>query len=1125
MCKIPFGQLVPLLALFAALFLSTAAYAQTAQISGIVKDTDGGVIAAANVSVQNGATGASRATTTSLEGYYAFPGLPPGSYTLRVEKQSFTAEEYPNVVLPADSPVQFDVTLRVGDVADTVTVQAGVPSVENTAQLGMSVTRREYESLPMVQLGRIRSPASFVLLAPGVQGTVRLDGTQNANASNNVQVHGQANFTTEYLVNGLAAGPGYGNFNESAPAVGAVQEFRFITSQLTAEYGATGAAVASFVLRSGEHAVHGDFYDYSRNSALDEKSILTPTKPPLTLSEFGGSIGGPLASRTFFFFSYGGSRKRGADGGNTSLIPTAAQRLGDFSGLKDSAGREIVIYDPATTRVVNGVAVRDPFPGNVIPANRIDPAAAAIAALYPNPNSPGGFTGEFGETLLDPDAFTGTVDHNLSTGHRLSAAVVRTNIPRVRTGTSLPDPIQGNAFRQHVKSWTVRANDEAALGSRALNSLAVGYDAFTTPLIPPTDPRDWASTLHMPGLGTSAFPAITFGNGYQVLGSTNYFDYDDNTFLAKDMVSWQKGSHLLKFGGEWRYNRHDARVVGTTQGAFSFTNTLTASPAALTTTGDSFASFLLGGYRSVSATGPVNTSARWSYGGIYAADEWRANSSLTLTYGLRWEWQTPTREANNLSSEIDLTAPNPGAGNIPGALVVAGHGHDDDAFGKMDFGALGPRVGFNFRPRERIGIRGGYGIYYAKYTSGSNYFGIDSAGFQGVYSRTSTDNGLTPAGLLTQGLPSLAASATIAPTLLNGQSATYIDPSSWKLPRMQNWSIGFQHQLGPATTWEASYVGMRATRQNAYVMLNVNQVDSKYLALGSLLTQSATSPAAVAAGITLPYPGFTGTVAQALRPYPQYQTLTSFYAKSGENTYKAVELRLTQRVSKRVSFDIHYTWSRSEGYPDTVNIAPSGVNNLLADASHPENERSLLPIDVPHAVAASWIYEVPGSGMRNAFLRSVAGGWTIAGVHRYQSGTPLQIVSDNNLPLFNYVQRPNLVAGQDPQNHISAGDFNQATDRLINLAAFTAPAPFTVGNAPPTLGDLRNFPVLQEDLAITKRISLGEHWHVDLYGQAFNLFNRQRFTGIVTNFSSASFGKATGSSLPRFIQLGGKVSF
>src|SRR5262249_1814060 len=205
--------------------------------------------------------------------------------------------------------------------------------------------------------------------------------------------------------------------------------------------------------------------------------------------------------------------------------------LEDFPGLRDSAGRPVIIYDPATTHIENGASVRDPFPGNVIPLNRIDPAAAAIAALYPTPNSANGYTGSFGETLLDPSAYTGKVEHSSQSGHRIAGSVIRTDIPRVRTGTSLPSPLDGpNAFRQHVKSWTFRANDDRPLSSTLLNSLAVGYNGFTTPLIPPTDARDWASALKIPGIGQWAFPSMTFGNGYQPIGSTNYFDYDDNTF-------------------------------------------------------------------------------------------------------------------------------------------------------------------------------------------------------------------------------------------------------------------------------------------------------------------------------------------------------------------------------------------------------------------------------------------------------------------------------------------------------------------------------------------------------------------------------------------------------------------
>src|SRR5262249_19560959 len=195
--------------------------------------------------------------------------------------------------------------------------------------------------------------------------------------------------------------------------------------------------------------------------------------------------------------------------------------------------------------------------------------------------------------------------HSSQSGHRIAGSVIRTDIPRVRTGTSLPSPLDGpNAFRQHVKSWTFRANDDRPLSSTLLNSLAVGYNGFTTPLIPPTDARDWASALKIPGIGQWAFPSMTFGNGYQPIGSTNYFDYDDNTFEIKNRVTWQRGSHLVHMGGEWRYDWHNSRTVGTTQGDFNFTNAYTASPTALSATGNSFASFLLGGYNKVSATGP-----------------------------------------------------------------------------------------------------------------------------------------------------------------------------------------------------------------------------------------------------------------------------------------------------------------------------------------------------------------------------------------------------------------------------------------------------------------------------------------------------------------------------------------
>ena len=1117
---------------------------QTAQLSGIVTDPSGKNIPAADVQIRNEGTGVIRTTKSTAEGDYTIPSLAPGSYALRVQKSGFKTAERSGIVLQTDSNLRYDVALSVGDVTQTVSVADAPPLIQDTPDIGTTITRHDYERLPIIQIGRIRSPVAFVYLAPGVQGTVRLDGSQYTSASNQVEVHGQANFTIEYLMDGLPAGWQAANYNESAPAVDAIREFRLITSQLPAEYGASGPAVASFSIMSGTNQLHGDFYDYLRNSDLDSRSFLANIRPPLRLNEFGVAIGGPVVlshiyngkDRTFFFFSFGGSRKRGADSVNVAQIPTPAEITGNFSGLKNSAGQQVTIYNPySTTTDATGKMVRAPFAGNLIPASLIDPAAAKIASYYPVPNSPLGYTNFQGERLLDPDTYTGKVDHQISDRDHLSAALVRTDIPRVFYGGPLPLPLTASSFRQQVTSWTTRLNDDFTINPSLLNTFAAGFNYFHTPLSPPTNPQAWSSTLGIPGLGNFAFPDITFGNGYATLGSTNFFNWTDQTTMFKDGLSWQHGAHSFKFGGEWRYNEHNSIVVGNTMGVFNFTNAYTANPNAISSTGDSFASFLLGGYNSISSSGPYNPRVRWSYGGIYAQDEWRLTPTLTLSYGLRWEWQTPASETRNQSGEVNLMTSNPGAGNLPGAVVFAG-GANGRTFGSTDLSAFGPRLGLAWRLSKNTVFRAGYGIYYDKWISGANVggtlpaFGIDSPGYQASYSKASQNGGLTPAGVLSAGLPVLSTTSNLSPTVLNGQSATFVDPSSWKLPRIQNWSGGFQQQFTRDMILEADYVGLHGTRENAYLLSNINQVNPEYLSLGSLLNQSVTSPAAVAAGIPIPYPGFTGTVAQALRPYPQYQTLTSYLAKLGMSSYNALELHLRQRFSNGLSFDINYTWSKNVGYADTVNIAVGGVNNLLENAYKLRAERSLLPNDVPHAFVAAWSYDLPmGAGHRfganNAVARALLGGWSLSAIQRYQSGTPLQIYSDNNLPLFNYVQRPNRVLGQDPESSIGIGSFDPTVDRRINTSAFSAAPAFTFGNSAPTIGNLRNFPVLQEDVAVTKRVSLTERWKLELYGQSFNVANRHRFTSIVTDSSSPSFGEAGGSSIGRYIQLGAKIRF
>jgi hypothetical protein len=469
---------------------------------------------------------------------------------------------------------------------------------------------------------------------------------------------------------------------------------------------------------------------------------------------------------------------------------------------------------------------------------------------------------------------------------------------------------------------------------------------------------------------------------------------------------------------------------------------------------------------------------------------------------------------------VNLAAPNPGAGSLPGAVVFPQAAGPGSPFGGNDFSAYGPRFGFAYRFTPKTVIRGGYGLYYSDLG-----LTLVTAGFQPQANYASTNNGISPAFILQSGFPD-AASLNPArnPSILNGQNGSFFAPNATAMPRVQEWSINLQRELPGQLLFEASYIGNKGHRLLDAQMSNVNQLDPRYLSLGSLLTQSITSPGAIAAGISSPYPGFSGTVAQALRPYPQYRTLTSIGAKEGASRYNALQVVLKKRLSFGLTVDASYVFSRLMGYHSPSATLPGAIDNVLQNAQDRKAEWALLPSDLTHAVVFNYVYTLPYKPS-NKILNLMLGGWSIAGIHRYQSGFPLSIVANNSLPVFNRVLRPNRVDGVNPATNVSLGDWKSGFSTVINRAAFTQPAPFTFGTSKPTYAGLRSFPILNEDLALSRRITIREGFAATLYGQFFNVLNRHRFTAIDTNFNSASFGQAGGVSQPRFIQLGVRLQF
>ncbi len=1124
---------IALALLLAASAVTVPLAAQTAQLNGVVTDPQGATIAGASVSVQNEATGIRRETKTTQVGLYEASSLDVGVYSVTVQQAGFQTAVRTGVTLSAHTITRLDIQLSIGSSSTSITVTGDAPVLQpNNAQSETLITGKQYENLALVQQGRIRSPATFVYLSPGVQGNILATGAQSTRVGNDIQVNGAPSQMVEVYLDGLPFGqmrPGnVGSVNQAAPPVDGVQEFKITTTQLPADYGHTGAAVGVFIVKSGTNDLHGSGYEYVRNTVLDAHTWGLKDPTVQRQNEFGATVGGPIwiprlydgHNRSFFFFSYGGSRQRGKSTFQRLVIPTPQQLSGDFRAVTSS------VYDPATTTLgPTGQYVRSPFPGNTIPRAQMDPVARAIAQYYPAPNTTGtqNWSGYTGDALLDPNVYTAKVNHQITQNHRLSVVLVAANIPRFGVTSDLPDPLIGG-YTQTLHPKTARINYDWLIGPNKLNNFVVGLTRHFGNQGAATSKLGYPQIIGLKGINSEVFPTVNFNQGYAQLAANQLNYKAENTYPMRDTFSWTVGAHVVRFGAELQRTQLNDTNPPKTIGSLNFSNTETANPTSLSSTGNAIASFLLGQVDSGSIVGPMEIATRYSAAGFFVQDDYKLTRRITLNLGLRWEFMTIPTEKADKSSSISLTVPNPGAGGIPGALAFAGSGtgrSGQRTFAPRNYSGFGPRLGVAYAASPSLVLRGGYGVYYAYHQ-----LSLYTAGFQPQGDFTSPNSGITPAFVLADGYPQLASmQPTLSPTLLNRQSATYLDSTAGELPRIQQWVVNIQRSLRENWLFQLGYVGNHSARLINPSGVNVNQLDPARLKLGSLLTQSATSSAAQSAGIRLPYTGFTGTVAQALRPFPQYMTLTSAAAKSGGADYHALQAVVKKRFSRGLALEASYSFAKNLG--DVTVLSGS-----IQDAFNPSAERSLLPNDVRHAVVSSWSYELPfgrgrtflsGSGWKNV----LAGGWTLSGIHRYQSGSPLVISTANTLPIFNRALRPDIVSGIDPATHIPVGDFTLGTSSVINKQAFAKLAPFTFGNASPTYSGLSNFMVYQEDLSVVKRFTLGKGERVtwSWYGQFFNAFNRHRFTAIDSVFSNVAFGQPTSVSQPRFVQIGARIQF
>ena len=1120
-------------------------------IVGTIQDPTGALVPDAEVAIVNTQTGTALKTTTSSAGQYVFPVVPVGTYTMTITAKGFEQAEITQVVVLLNKTLTEDVTLHLGATSTKVEVSASVVQLEaHTSQAATTLDQTTYAALPIALNGAARSPTIVADLMPGVADAPGVSGSAGPTGQAfSETINGGQEFGSQVLYDGavLAQTNVAADYRVQPVPVEALQEFNLVQNSFSAEYTRTPGGILSFNTRSGTNQFHGELYEFLQNDALDSRGFFSPTRPALHQNEFGVNIGGPLyiphvyngRDKTFFFGYYSGFRLAEAAQGSLATIPTPAELQGDFSHFLDPSGNVIPIYDPLTTQCnAQGVCTRQQFSYNgqlnVIPPNRITSIAKAFEQFIPAPINSNQTNNILtsGSTTTVENRYGIKIDHYLGQKYVLHGffgqSPYNNNYPTIIYET----PFDAYGYKEPDDYLLARLSGDMTISSNLLAHVTLGYnrDNFTY-----LGARSFSNnTLGIQNIPAVA-PAFSFTNGYANAGSDPGQTVIENGSTVNGFLSWIKGKHQTKFGAEFTKYQDNTGAISAADFNFSYQETDLPSAANPAATGNGFASFLIGAtdYGHV-ADYPYEVGTRFKDFGAYFQDNYRATSNLTLNLGIRYDIPWTRTQVHGTLSSFDATVANPGAGGLLGALAFAGTGPGrtgSSRFSDVRYIYWQPRFGFAYRLQAKTVLRGGFGLFMG--SSGDvieNGIRIQySDGFNANPTFQTTNLGVTPAFYLQNGFPVYTAPPFINPTLDNNGTINWLQPQDGTTALVSDWSLDLQRELPKHFLLDVGYVGNSGHHLGSN-LLNVNQVNPKYLSLGAVLTAPLSSPAGQATGVPLPYAGFTGTVAQALRPYPQYQTITQDLQTAGSSHYNSLQVKLQRQFYQGLSVLASYTYAKLMTNADSQEgwYTPGGGSQNAFNLGQEMTVATILP---PQVLNVTYVYELPfGKGKRFANNSKAAdliiGGWSISGIQRYQSGTPLQVRLSNTLPLFNNNLYPNIVSGQSLRASWS-GRFDPATDVYLNAAAFSTPAPFTFGNASRTL-PVRGFAYYNEDISLQKLFRITESSSFQFGVDMFNIFNRVTFgapdtMNPETNVNFGVIGSQANS--PRSIQFRARLTF
>ncbi len=1083
--------------LFGIVLLTTGALqAQSVygSINGIVKDTQGAAVPMATVTVVSESTSVELKTTTNSEGSYHFSFLKPDTYLVRIEKQGFEAFTVANIALVLNQPVTVDAVLRVGNTSQSIVVSGAATSLNRTnSQIGGQIGNTDLIDLPE-QIGQ-NGPNEFTMakVFPGVSGS-----SSDYSNVNDIAFGGGRPVTNPIIVDGLPSNMGVDNTYGLTPTPDSTQELQILISPFSAQYGQTSGGAILTMTKSGTKDFHGSLFYYHNDQDMDALNYFNAPNtvlPKNIFNYFGGNVGGPVfipwllngRKRHVYFFTDWEDTTNAVDELFETDVPTIPERTGDFSGPTPQGTTQPVIYDPATTTVVNGVVSRTPFPNNIIPLDRLDPVAQNIIAYYPKPNcqvntnnycvDPPGHTSDF---------FTTTrVDVNPTDSDSIMFKFGRDG-PNADAVELIPNaantsPVNGWRDNNFDTSWT------HIFSSWLTNEARFGFVSEYNYQYPQDT---GVASLGIKNVSLTTFPDIATSGIYEIGGQTLGQTYDGH-FIFNDAVTAQIGNHTLAIGGEYLSYTYSQYVPGVLSGQYSFTGTFTSLPGQAET---GMSDLDLG----LPAGTGIFTTNTWfrqkeKTGSFYVQDDYRITPTFTLNLGLRWEFDGPFDEVHNNMYTFN---PNLIDANTqkPGGIEFAGVNGAPHTLIARDYKGFAPRIGFSYNVLKNTVLRGGYGIFQLP--------GVGAAGNNLVTTTTvnatfQSLDGVTPPYQLNQGVPPYSPDVTpeglpyIPTSLTNPESSVNELELKAILPYMQEWQLGVQRSFGHHWVAEVDYNGSHGVHMP--INLPVDQIPVGGAYYGEPNSQS-------------------------LRPYPQF-TNVNYMHNGGASQYAALMAQLNHRWSNGLSVLTSYTWAK---LMDDVGGPARGRTVGIQNAYDLHAQWGTAMTNIPQRLSISFVYALPfGAGGSLAattpVINKIIGHWVLSGIGQFQKGYPYSINQGNTLGLFSQAQYVTKVGNPN----ISRG--SRTVQRWFNTDAFQITPANVLGNAPRAAlyGPGQNV----WDLSVMRNFPLPRKTIFQIRGDAYNAFNHPQFSGINNTITSPGFGSISGAHNQRVVQVDGRITF